>query len=93
MNSSKDSGHQVTDSGDMAEEQVDGKSGLWARGLQRQAHDLPPESRGEQKGRRLSLILPWNVAFFSQLERVIRKWPWEPWEWGRQTPFTQSRRR
>lgn len=44
MNSSKDSGHQVTDSGDMAEEQVDGKSGLWARGLQRQAHDLPPES-------------------------------------------------
>lgn len=42
----------------------------------------------ENRKGRVSLILPWNVAFFSQLERVMRKWPWEPWERGSQTPFT-----
>lgn len=44
MHSSNDPRNQVIDSGDMSEQWVDGKSGLCARGLQRQATTLtnPP---------------------------------------------------
>lgn len=89
MHSSNDPRNQVIDSGDMASS----KSAPGPRGLQRQSTLANPPARQRKTEREGKLILPWNVAFFSQLERVIRKWPWEPWEWGRQTPFTQSRRR